>query len=150
MTNRPIRHFGFLVKDTDAYAKFLATAFPALGDWSWADIVFTEDEMIVGPPCRLRCGIAYVDGICLEVVQAVDSPDSYQAQHAQGLHHVAYVYEGTYEDEKKRLLDAGFTIEWAANRKNGEIVYYFKSPTADGFFIEVNNNFDYEKGVVRA
>jgi hypothetical protein len=148
-TMRPIRHFGFLVEDADAFAKSLEQAFPALGSWSWVDIDFTEGEMIVGPACSLHIGVAYVDGFCLELVQAVDSPDSYQARNAQGLHHIAYVYEGDYEDEKSRLLAEGFTVEWAAARNNGEIVYYFRPPTG-GYVIEVNNNFDYEKGVVRS
>lgn len=149
MTNRPIRHFGFLVKDADAYTKSLSTAFPDLSEWKWGGAVFTPEEMVVGPPCEVRGATACVDGVWLEVVEAVNSPDSYQAQNAYGLHHIAYVYEGTFEEEKQRLLSEGFTIDWAATRTNGEEVYYFKPPIG-GYVVELNNNFDYEKGVVRS
>ena len=137
-----IRHFGFMVDDAKEFGKTLSIAFPQLTPWSYTVLEIKEEEMVVGEPCKICCAIAYLGDICFELVQAVDSPNSYQAKAEKGLHHIAYVYKGDFEQEKQRLLDNGFVIDWAAHRNDGEEVYYFR-PKHGGYVLEVNNDFDY-------
>lgn len=125
-------HFGLFTPDKERVKDFLMTV-PGAKILVERDCVFTEDDVIVGTPVKISIYHIDVAGQDVEVIQAVDSPDSYIQEivnrHGECFHHLCL----TFKEHKEHLTmckileEQGYVCRFASNIRDLLIHYYESS-----------------------
>lgn len=135
-----LRHIGIFTWNVEKTAAFLSTLLPCMEPWIHVERVYEEKDVIVGTPCRMLQALSRCGEVPYELVQPVDSPDSYQArvlrENGEGFQHIAYVYPNHFDAVLARMHAHGYETVWAGQRQGGPRVHYLGIPDT-GIAVEI-------------
>lgn len=135
-----LRHIGIFTWDVEKTASFLSTLLPRMEPWTHVERLYEKKDVLVGSPCRMLQALSRCGDVPYELVQPLDSPDSYQArvlrEKGEGFQHIAYVYPNHFDAVLARMHAHGYETVWAGHRENGPRVYYLGIP-GTGIAVEI-------------
>lgn len=122
-------HFGLFTPDKESAKNFLM-ATPGSKILVQRECIFTQDDVIVGSPVRISIYHIEVAGHDIEVIEPVDSPDSYIQsvidRHGECFHHLCLTFKEHREHLAmcKILEEQGYVCKFASNIRDLLIHYY--------------------------
>ena len=122
-------HFGLFTPNKE-HAKDFLLSIPGSKILVERDCDFTEQDVLIGSPVKISIYHIEVAGHDIEVIQPIDSPDSYIQSvinnHGECFHHLCLTFKVHKEHLAmcKILEEQGYTCKFASNIRDLLIHYY--------------------------
>lgn len=122
-------HFGLLTYDREKAAQFLLTV-PGAKVIADRAVDFPQELVTVGKPVKITLYHIEVCGMDIEVIQPVDSPESYIAntleKHGDSFHHLAMTFASSKEHLTmcRILEERGYRCVFEGRPRNLLVHYY--------------------------
>lgn len=130
-------HVGMVVRDIEQEIENLSALW-GLEDWSTLEYGAAGEQIVLGTPFNLKVAVNAVGPITVELLQAVDSPESiwqqHLDQHGEGLHHLAYRVDDLQQTVSE-LESKGGELLWNIHLAPGMNYCYVK--VASGLIVEL-------------